>query len=183
MTDLTLYHNPRCSKSRAALALLQERGITPRIVGEFDDSALMKAFGQRGAGVFVGPTVLEAEIRRQYGVKVLGRSDVLMYFGNSFIVTIASLFFILLFGAMAAWGLSEYQFKGNRVHEERPELNLLPSEFFKRNVYGCYWFEQTAPKHLIDYVGADNILISTGKGASRWNTGPLAASEPGPSAV
>jgi len=46
--------------------------------------------------------------------KVLGRSDVLMYFGNSFIVTIASLFFILLFGAMAAWGLSEYRFKGNR---------------------------------------------------------------------
>jgi raffinose/stachyose/melibiose transport system permease protein len=46
--------------------------------------------------------------------KVLGRSDVLMYFGNSFIVTIASLFFILLFGAMAAWGLSEYRFKGSR---------------------------------------------------------------------
>jgi raffinose/stachyose/melibiose transport system permease protein len=46
--------------------------------------------------------------------KVLGRSDVLMYFGNSFIVTMASLFFILLFGAMAAWGLSEYRFKGNR---------------------------------------------------------------------
>jgi raffinose/stachyose/melibiose transport system permease protein len=46
--------------------------------------------------------------------KVLGRSDVLMYFGNSFIVTIASLFFILLFGSMAAWGLSEYRFKGNR---------------------------------------------------------------------
>lgn len=46
--------------------------------------------------------------------KVLGRSDVLMYFGNSFIVTVASLFFILLFGAMAAWGLSEYRFAGNR---------------------------------------------------------------------
>jgi len=30
--DITLYHNPRCSKSRAALALLQERGIEPRIV-------------------------------------------------------------------------------------------------------------------------------------------------------
>lgn len=55
----------------------------------------------------------------------------------------------------------DYQFKGNRVHEERPELNLLPSEFFARNVYGCYWFEQTAPKHLIDYVGADNILFET----------------------
>lgn len=32
MTDITLYHNPRCSKSRQALALLQERGIEPTVV-------------------------------------------------------------------------------------------------------------------------------------------------------
>ena len=32
MTQTTLYHNPRCSKSRATLALLQERGIDPQIV-------------------------------------------------------------------------------------------------------------------------------------------------------
>jgi arsenate reductase len=32
MTDLTLYHNPRCSKSRAALQLLEDRGLTPSIV-------------------------------------------------------------------------------------------------------------------------------------------------------
>ncbi|WP_407311572.1 arsenate reductase (glutaredoxin) [Pseudomonas sp. nanlin1] len=32
MTDLTLYHNPRCSKSRAALELLQARGLTPTVV-------------------------------------------------------------------------------------------------------------------------------------------------------
>ena len=32
MTDVTLYHNPRCSNSRGALALLRERGIEPRIV-------------------------------------------------------------------------------------------------------------------------------------------------------
>jgi len=48
--------------------------LRPRVVGEFDDSALMKAFGQRGAGVFIGPTILEAEIKTQYGVKVLGRT-------------------------------------------------------------------------------------------------------------
>jgi len=30
--DITLYHNPRCSKSRAALALLQEHGIEPHII-------------------------------------------------------------------------------------------------------------------------------------------------------
>jgi arsenate reductase len=32
MKDLTIYHNPKCSKSRATLSLLQERGMTPRIV-------------------------------------------------------------------------------------------------------------------------------------------------------
>jgi arsenate reductase (glutaredoxin) len=32
MTDLTLYHNPRCSKSRSALQLLEERGLAPSIV-------------------------------------------------------------------------------------------------------------------------------------------------------
>ncbi|NWB89920.1 arsenate reductase (glutaredoxin) [Pseudomonas agarici] len=32
MTDLTLYHNPRCSKSRAALELLEARGLTPIVV-------------------------------------------------------------------------------------------------------------------------------------------------------
>ena len=49
--------------------------LRPRVVGEFDDSALMKAFGQRGAGVFIGPTVLESEIEKQYGVKTLGRTE------------------------------------------------------------------------------------------------------------
>ena len=32
MTDLTLYHNPRCSKSRGALELLEARGLQPRVV-------------------------------------------------------------------------------------------------------------------------------------------------------
>ncbi len=32
MTDTTIYHNPRCSKSRATLALLEENGISPTIV-------------------------------------------------------------------------------------------------------------------------------------------------------
>lgn len=48
--------------------------LRPRVAGEFDDSALMKAFGQRGAGVFIGPTVIESEIETQYGVKTLGRT-------------------------------------------------------------------------------------------------------------
>lgn len=47
--------------------------------------------------------------------KVIAKSHFLTYFGNSLTVTLASLFFILLFGAMAAWALAEYKFRGNRI--------------------------------------------------------------------
>jgi raffinose/stachyose/melibiose transport system permease protein len=44
---------------------------------------------------------------------VLSQGDFAHYFQNSLVVTVASLFFILLFGAMAAFALAEYRFKGN----------------------------------------------------------------------
>jgi raffinose/stachyose/melibiose transport system permease protein len=44
---------------------------------------------------------------------VLKQGDFFQYFQNSMIVTVASLFFVLLFGAMAAFALSEYRFRGN----------------------------------------------------------------------
>ena len=46
MTDLTLYHNPRCSKSRGALELLEARGLTPTVVRYLEtplDAAQIKA--------------------------------------------------------------------------------------------------------------------------------------------
>ena len=46
---------------------------------------------------------------------VLKQGDFFGYFQNSMIVTVASIFFILLFGAMAAFALSEYRFKGNTL--------------------------------------------------------------------
>ena len=52
-----------------------EHQIHVRTVGEFDDAALMKAFGREGRGVFMSPTVLETETCEQYGVEVLGRTD------------------------------------------------------------------------------------------------------------
>jgi len=52
-----------------------ELHIHPRIVGEFDDSALMKAFGQTGAGVFIAPTPIAEEVKKQYGVVVIGQTD------------------------------------------------------------------------------------------------------------
>jgi raffinose/stachyose/melibiose transport system permease protein len=47
--------------------------------------------------------------------KVLASTNFLLYFGNSLYVTLVALLCIVLFGAMAAWALSEYSFMGNRV--------------------------------------------------------------------
>ncbi len=60
---------------RSLDAWIAAQDLHPRVVGEFDDSALMKAFGARGFGVFAVPSVLEDEIRGQYGVQVVGRAD------------------------------------------------------------------------------------------------------------
>jgi LysR family transcriptional activator of nhaA len=49
-----------------------EQQIQPHIIGKFDDSALMKAFGKAGAGIFPAPSILSDEIRAQYGVEVIG---------------------------------------------------------------------------------------------------------------
>ncbi|MGQ0564994.1 MAG: carbohydrate ABC transporter permease [Gemmobacter sp.] len=46
---------------------------------------------------------------------VLKQGDFVLYFQNSLVVTVASLFFVLLFGAMAAFALSEYRFRGNML--------------------------------------------------------------------
>ncbi len=53
---------------------LERRDVRPRIVGEFDDSALMKAFGKGGAGVFPAPGVTRQEVEGQYGVVMLGET-------------------------------------------------------------------------------------------------------------
>jgi LysR family transcriptional regulator, transcriptional activator of nhaA len=47
--------------------------VRPRIVGEFDDGALLKAFAQGGAGLFVAPTAIADYVCRQYGVREIGR--------------------------------------------------------------------------------------------------------------
>lgn len=54
---------------------LEARRLYPWIVGEFDDSALLKAFGQGGAGFFVAPTAIADYIGPQYGVQAVGLID------------------------------------------------------------------------------------------------------------
>lgn len=53
----------------------EDHGISPWVVAEFGDSALLKAFGQSGGGVFPGPTAIEDDICRMYSTRVIGRTD------------------------------------------------------------------------------------------------------------
>jgi LysR family transcriptional activator of nhaA len=49
-----------------------EQEIRPQIVGEFADSALLKSFAAAGDGIFAAPTVVEAEVRKTYGLSIVG---------------------------------------------------------------------------------------------------------------
>lgn len=63
------------SALRAELdAWFQKQEVRPTVVGEFDDSALMKVFGDRGRGIFTAPTAVEDDVLRHHAVAVLGRA-------------------------------------------------------------------------------------------------------------
>lgn len=65
-----------CSNTALRRSLEQwfdKHQIRPQVRAEFSDSALLKAFGAMGRGIFVAPTPVEESIRRMYGVAVVGR--------------------------------------------------------------------------------------------------------------
>jgi len=70
-----LFPAPGSALRRRLEDWFEEQDIQPYAVAEFDDSALLKAFGQAGAGVFPGPSAIEAEICSMYGARVIGRTS------------------------------------------------------------------------------------------------------------
>lgn len=57
------------------LRWLEDCRVNPRIVGEFDDSALMQAFGTAGTGIFVAPRVIADDLLRSGDVVMLGETE------------------------------------------------------------------------------------------------------------
>ncbi|NLE80768.1 MAG: amidohydrolase [Rhodococcus sp.] len=55
----------------------------------------------------------------------------------------------------------DWQWRNSGVHKEHPNYELLPSEYFKRQIYGCFWFEQDSARSAIEQLGADNVLYET----------------------
>lgn len=57
------------------LSWLNEKELSPLIMGEFEDTGLMKLFGQEGHGIFFSPTMIEPFVLEQYQVQLLGRTN------------------------------------------------------------------------------------------------------------
>lgn len=60
-------------------------------------------------------------------------------------------------GALEAF---DWQWRNGGVRVEHPEYDLLPSEYFRRQIYGCFWFEETAAVNAIQQL-PDNILFES----------------------
>ncbi len=56
--------------------------------------------------------------------------------------------------------MMDWQWMNSGVRDEHPEYDLLPSEYFRRQIYGCFWFERD---HLTDALLAypDNMMFET----------------------
>jgi len=60
----------------------------------------------------------------------------------------------------AALETFDWQWRNGGIGEEHPDYDLLPSEYFRRQIYGCFWFEQqTALDAIARYP--DNLLYET----------------------
>ena len=54
----------------------------------------------------------------------------------------------------------DWQWLNNAVHKEHPEYELLPSEYFQRQIYGCFWFEEAGARTAIERY-SDCLLYET----------------------
>jgi LysR family transcriptional activator of nhaA len=57
------------------LRWFEKEKIRPNIVGEFDDGALLQAFGEAGTGIFSAPSAVAEQIKKQHGVTEIGRTN------------------------------------------------------------------------------------------------------------
>lgn len=75
--------------------------------------------------------------------------------------------------------LMDWNWRNSGIPQEHPELELLPSEYFQRQIYSCFWFETEAAKAAIRQLGADRILYETDFPHSTGMTpGPASAAQP-----
>ncbi len=74
MESKLLIPGRRTAMGRQLTRWFEEKGLSPQILGEFDDAALMKAFGFFNQGIFVAPSIYQSEILEGEGVQLVGET-------------------------------------------------------------------------------------------------------------
>jgi len=64
-----------CALRRSLEIWFERIDVRPNVVAEFEDRALMKAFGEAATGIFTSPTTVEEDVLNKYAVSVIGRSE------------------------------------------------------------------------------------------------------------
>ena len=55
----------------------------------------------------------------------------------------------------------DWQFHNSGVVAHHPEFDLLPSEYFARQIYSCFWFERGSARAAIELLGSEHVLFET----------------------
>jgi len=125
--------------------------------GNFDDGFTPERFETMGAGCMNGFAAISLFLENGKQLTDLLFSGVLPRYPDLKFVSVESGIGFIPFVLEAA----DYTFEYGKVRQQRPEFALKPSEYFQRQVYGCYIFEEHAPRHLLDSIGADNVMFET----------------------
>jgi predicted TIM-barrel fold metal-dependent hydrolase len=125
--------------------------------GNFDDGFTPERFQTMGAGCMNGFAAISLFLDNGKQLTDLLFSGVLPRFPDLKFVSVESGIGFIPFILEAA----DYTFEYGKVRQSRPEFALKPSEYFHRQVYGCYIFEEQAPRELLDTIGVDNVMFET----------------------
>ncbi|NIR41199.1 MAG: amidohydrolase family protein, partial [Gemmatimonadetes bacterium] len=72
----------------------------------------------------------------------------------------------------------DWQWTNAGIHKEHPEYDLLPSEYFRRQIYGCFWFEEHGLAKALELY-PDNLLFETDyPHPTSMSVGPQSAAVP-----
>jgi predicted TIM-barrel fold metal-dependent hydrolase len=125
--------------------------------GSFDDSFSPERIREMGMGRTNGYAAVSLFLENGKQLTDLLFSGVLPRFPNLSFLSVESGIGFIPFVLEAC----DYTFEYGKVRQSNPEFELKPSEYFARQVYGCYIFEEHAPRELMDSIGVDNILFET----------------------
>jgi predicted TIM-barrel fold metal-dependent hydrolase len=125
--------------------------------GTFDDGFTPERMKVMGAGAMNGFTAISLFLDNGKQLTDLLFSGVLPRYPDLKFLSVESGIGFIPFILEAA----DYTFEYGNVRKQQPEFELKPSEYFHRQVYGCYIFEEHAPRDLLDKIGVDNVMFET----------------------